>query len=32
MGYKDLRGWLEEVERLGELKRYDGAIKSLETE
>ncbi|MDP2726918.1 MAG: UbiD family decarboxylase, partial [Dehalococcoidia bacterium] len=25
MGYKDLRGWLEEVERLGELKRYDGA-------
>jgi 4-hydroxy-3-polyprenylbenzoate decarboxylase len=25
MAYKDLRGWLEEVERIGELKRVEGA-------
>jgi UbiD family decarboxylase len=25
MGYKDLRGWLAEVEKMGELKKIDGA-------
>src|SRR3989304_3953426 len=30
MGYKDLRGWMEEVDRMGQLKRSDGADWDLE--
>ena len=30
MGYKDLRGWIDEVEKMGELRHFDGADCDLE--